>query len=342
MSSRVCLFCGKPLSRMRVGGGEDFCSREHRNHYRLRRGMDQLQEANQMSSLMRRRENPKPLAAIVPGGEGVSLPRTLLLSAAAPPRRCSTAGDPRTGYLPLSRRSIFPLEESPFVQLGLPLNVLVAPRKLALPNAPCLPGGLPGALVAAYNAGRLAGMESCSRQREVPLSPSRGAALRVSLQAGFRRPGVLSPRHPFRTSCQRGNLDHDGYPGARCPRLHCDTARDAARGGAFPWRDYPCSAGPSADPGHSPSWRNPAPTAPGDRLRGENPSTRPQPQRAGCQPDVTGQCRRHDAGRRDSEIGVFVLANAPARGGRAAPNASVPFLLRSAPFGFSDEESHNR
>ena len=76
MSGRVCLFCGKPLSRIRVGGGEDFCSREHRNHYRLRRGMDQLQEANQMSSLMRRRENPKPLATMVPASDGASLPRS--------------------------------------------------------------------------------------------------------------------------------------------------------------------------------------------------------------------------------------------------------------------------
>src|SRR5215813_1763046 len=59
--SKNCLLCGKPLSRIRVGGGEDFCSREHRNQYRLRQGMDRLTEANKMASLMRRREQPKPI-----------------------------------------------------------------------------------------------------------------------------------------------------------------------------------------------------------------------------------------------------------------------------------------
>jgi hypothetical protein len=62
MNGRTCLLCGKPLSRIRVGSGEDFCSREHRNQYRLRRGMDRLHEANKVASLMRRRENPKPIS----------------------------------------------------------------------------------------------------------------------------------------------------------------------------------------------------------------------------------------------------------------------------------------
>src|SRR3954447_18393096 len=61
MNARTCLLCGKSLSRIWVRAGEDFCSREHRNQYRLRRGMDRLQEANKVASLMRRRENPKPI-----------------------------------------------------------------------------------------------------------------------------------------------------------------------------------------------------------------------------------------------------------------------------------------
>ena len=65
MNARTCQLCGKPLSRIWVGAGEDFCSREHRNQYRLRRGMDRLLEANKVASLMRRRENPKPLSATV-------------------------------------------------------------------------------------------------------------------------------------------------------------------------------------------------------------------------------------------------------------------------------------
>jgi len=66
MSAKTCQLCGKPLGRMRVGTG-DFCSREHRNQFRLRRSMDHLLEANKVASLMRRRENPKqiPLAQLI-------------------------------------------------------------------------------------------------------------------------------------------------------------------------------------------------------------------------------------------------------------------------------------
>src|ERR1035438_5122178 len=61
MSARICLLCGKTLVRIRVGAGGDFCSREHRNQYQLRRGMDCLAEANKVSTLARRRETPKAL-----------------------------------------------------------------------------------------------------------------------------------------------------------------------------------------------------------------------------------------------------------------------------------------
>src|SRR5580704_13478304 len=71
---RTCLLCEKPLSRIWLGAGEDFCSREHRNQYRLRRGMDRLLEANKVASLMRRRENPKPLAPLR-DVEEASIPR---------------------------------------------------------------------------------------------------------------------------------------------------------------------------------------------------------------------------------------------------------------------------
>ncbi len=63
MNARTCQLCGKPLSRFAVGSGGDFCSREHRNQYRLRLGMDRLVEANKVASLMRRRENPKQISA---------------------------------------------------------------------------------------------------------------------------------------------------------------------------------------------------------------------------------------------------------------------------------------
>jgi hypothetical protein len=62
MSARSCQLCGKPLSRLRVGGDGDFCSREHRNQYGLRRGMDRLVEVDKVTSLMRRRENPRQIS----------------------------------------------------------------------------------------------------------------------------------------------------------------------------------------------------------------------------------------------------------------------------------------
>ena len=62
MNARTCQLCGKPLSRLRVGGDGDFCSREHRNQHRLRAGMDRLEEANKVTSLMRRREYPRHIS----------------------------------------------------------------------------------------------------------------------------------------------------------------------------------------------------------------------------------------------------------------------------------------
>src|SRR3954471_23819183 len=61
MAAKTCLLCGKPLSRMFAGTGEEFCSREHRNQYRLRRGMDRLAEASKVASVMRRREIPRQI-----------------------------------------------------------------------------------------------------------------------------------------------------------------------------------------------------------------------------------------------------------------------------------------
>jgi hypothetical protein len=63
MNGRTCQLCGKALSRFTVGSGGDFCSREHRNQFRLRLGMDRLLEANKVANLMRRRENAKTIPA---------------------------------------------------------------------------------------------------------------------------------------------------------------------------------------------------------------------------------------------------------------------------------------
>jgi hypothetical protein len=116
MNARTCLLCGKPLGRIWVGAGDDFCSREHGNQYRLKRGMDRLTEANKISSLMRRRENPRPIAS-------ASLP----LDAAAshrdfPEVKIPAAGATRFPSLRLpsgSSRRISPVSER-FVQPRLP------------------------------------------------------------------------------------------------------------------------------------------------------------------------------------------------------------------------------
>ena len=63
MIAKSCQLCGKPLSRLRVGSDGEFCSKEHRNQHRLRAGMDRLEEANKVTSLMRRRENPRHISA---------------------------------------------------------------------------------------------------------------------------------------------------------------------------------------------------------------------------------------------------------------------------------------
>src|SRR3954447_26658351 len=62
MSARTCQFCEKPLSRLRVGGDGDFCSKEHRNQFRLRAGMGRLVEVNKVASLMRRRESARQIS----------------------------------------------------------------------------------------------------------------------------------------------------------------------------------------------------------------------------------------------------------------------------------------
>src|ERR1019366_467942 len=117
MSARTCLLCGKPLSRIWVGAGDDFCSREHGNQYRLKRGMDRLTETNKVSILMRRRENLRPIAS-------ANLP---LDSAASrrdfPEVKISAAGGTRFPFLlPLSVSStmrISPVSER-YVEPHLP------------------------------------------------------------------------------------------------------------------------------------------------------------------------------------------------------------------------------
>jgi hypothetical protein len=75
MNGRACQLCGKPLSRIWAGSGGDFCSREHRNQYRLKCGMDTLLEANKHASLMRRRDQLRQFPATQLQAGGIMSPR---------------------------------------------------------------------------------------------------------------------------------------------------------------------------------------------------------------------------------------------------------------------------
>jgi hypothetical protein len=77
MNGKSCLLCGKSLARIRVGSGGDFCSREHRNEYRLRRSLDCLTEADKVATLARRRETPKLVFAEPTPALATTAPRAL-------------------------------------------------------------------------------------------------------------------------------------------------------------------------------------------------------------------------------------------------------------------------
>jgi hypothetical protein len=179
MSARSCLLCGRSLSRW-TGSGDDFCSREHRNQYRLRKSMDRLQEANKVASVMRRRESPRPLQAarLIDGGQRKPRPfDTVAVPPPQPPRipRVEPASPPRmapTGGmaaipLGLAGAAVRPVCPAP------PMVGLSAPKTIAL---------------------RVAGAVRPAFDGILRMRPPRGAdaaegrALRVCLAVGFRIP----------------------------------------------------------------------------------------------------------------------------------------------------------
>jgi hypothetical protein len=181
MNGRTCQLCGKPLSRIRVGTGGDFCSREHRNQYRLRCGMDRLLEANQMASLMRRRENLKPLAGQGSLSAGQAQPRGYLESPAWSVPAASSSVLPR-----LSPRLEARLRgASGFARVGAGAGAPARPRGEPLPAVPRRRGALLPV-----------------RGIRVPATGLRaGAAVlrcAVSIPAGIRRPYGVMLRKPNR------------------------------------------------------------------------------------------------------------------------------------------------
>ncbi|HMC57811.1 MAG TPA: hypothetical protein VKJ01_01345 [Candidatus Solibacter sp.] len=116
MNARTCQLCSKPLSRLRADG--DFCSKEHRNQYRLRAGMNRLQEANKVSSLMRRRENPRQIgtAQLICNSNGAARvcdpPR--LLSTQVQPGQVQPPGQAQPGQVqPAAARPVFSIAGEP-------------------------------------------------------------------------------------------------------------------------------------------------------------------------------------------------------------------------------------
>ena len=99
MNARTCQLCGKALSRLRVGADGDFCSREHRNQFRLRAGMDRLQEANKVASLMRRRENPRQISPARLMRNSATLPREYPQTRLASPKTEPRPFSPSFGAL---------------------------------------------------------------------------------------------------------------------------------------------------------------------------------------------------------------------------------------------------
>src|SRR5215467_14415363 len=103
MSVKSCQLCGKPLGRLWAGGDGDFCSKDHRNQFRLRAGMDRLVEVNKVANLMRRRESARhiPRATMICRGLtarrdfGNLIPTALDTSPRVIPMRPSADARPR-------------------------------------------------------------------------------------------------------------------------------------------------------------------------------------------------------------------------------------------------------
>jgi hypothetical protein len=226
---------------MRGGAGDEFCSREHRNQYRLRQGMERLAEANQVASVVRRRENPRQIPPEQLRSHGNDTPRGFLES-----RRVSANPGafrvphltPAAAALPATTRFLQPLADGSPAAIELPAPPLsvrgvvpaTAPRAaLTAHVAPAPPMQL-RARIAAVSSGRRAAVAprrkpsprefrgqlkaistlDAGRPRKVA-TPVKGRALRVSMAAGFRVPewklGATSAARPEIAGMQ--------WPGAR-------------------------------------------------------------------------------------------------------------------------------
>ena len=183
MSAKTCQLCGKPLSKIWIGAGE-FCSREHRNQYRMRRGMDRLLEANQVASLLRRRETPKAISPDRPPADAE--PRLadhtqVRLSASPDAIAVPASGWAPTVTIPDARG---PIAWRPRLPVGQsrPYEMLrqMATRVVQGRGAPSIPA--PGGDY----------LNRLRRPQRVGHPAHEGMALRVSMSSGFRLPSLRS------------------------------------------------------------------------------------------------------------------------------------------------------
>ena len=247
MAAKTCLLCGKPLSRIWAGTGEDFCSQEHRNQYRLRRGMDRLLEANKVASVMRRRESPKQIPVGNLRAPGPASSRAFLTPARPPappiairapritgkPRLASTsrfktpaarAGE-QAESRPLATPAAFagPAARGPKLPAPMPTHVAPAPpaRLRGLTGKHTAPlsaairwlgtGRPVVAQLLAQSARRKSEPMSAARPGRRLATPSLGRALRVSMSSAFHLPKKALP-------LSRYSLPATEPPATRGPR----------------------------------------------------------------------------------------------------------------------------
>jgi hypothetical protein len=242
MSAKTCLHCGKTLVFIRVGAGGDFCSREHRNQYQLRRGMDCLAEANKVATLARRRETPKALFGEAAGG-----------SSAAEPRRFAEAAPfgLLAGLRPGLRRSRKAVQAAllasseAFHALAPKVASRDARREFAMKFTARGPAATSRGVRAGWKPSGLAG-KAVRGLRGVEVSAAPGNALRVSSSAGFRLKALVPRRPAFRVREDSAGIAALGARAASPPFAIRQERPGSPPDARFAFIDMGFSTGPDA------------------------------------------------------------------------------------------------
>ena len=314
MNARTCQLCGKPLSRFAVGSGGDFCSREHRNQYRLRLGMDRLMEANKVASLMRRRENAKQISAQFLLTDCNIAPRSY------PPARIAAQNPSMAGFKP-TPASLFvpraPNRSDKPAQLGYVKVALAAqPRSLPL----------------AMNGGRdVIPLPLRSHKLSVEIPPSRNAIVRDRIlkpDANPRAFGIL--RHPP-LRVHIGSENHKRYS---IPSVGAHSLKSSQR--THTLRNHPVK-GKELRVSASAGFRLPEPVRPALELAKPGPVAMPFSKQAR---EVGPPARKIEAGRRYAagRIAKRKMAYRPPTMGTGAAAFLWPGAVPPAPWGLRNAD----